>query len=317
MKQKQNASNNVPLLAHLSLAGAATCWGLMSPLGKDAMQNGLDGITLVSFRVAGGALLFWIASLFVKQEKIPLKHIALLCLASIFGLVGNQCCFTIGLSLTSPVNAGIVTTTMPIFALILSAIFLKEPITFKKAFGVFLGCIGALLLIWSSVKGNSPSSGSTIGLGNIKGDLLCLSAQISYTLYLTLFGWLAKKYSVFTVNKWMFLSATIIIWPFTTHHVLEMPWSSFSATTLLEVSYVVIGGTFIAYLLMIKGQQALRPTVVSMYNYLQPIVAVVISVVLGIAIFTITHAFAIALIFGGVALVTLSKSKRDLEQEKK
>ena len=108
------SNNRTPLLAHLSLAGAAICWGLMSPLGKDAMQHGIDGITLVSLRVLGGAILFWLTSLFTPRETISRKHIALLCLAAVFGLVGNQCCFTIGLSLTSPVNAGIVTTTMPI-----------------------------------------------------------------------------------------------------------------------------------------------------------------------------------------------------------
>ena len=111
------SNNRTPLLAHLSLAGAAVCWGLMSPLGKDAMQNGIDGITLVSLRVMGGAILFWLTSLFTPREAISRKHIALLCLAAVFGLVGNQCCFTIGLSLTSPVNAGILTTTLPISAL--------------------------------------------------------------------------------------------------------------------------------------------------------------------------------------------------------
>ena len=148
----------------------------------------------------------------------------------------------------------------------------------------------------------------------MRGDLLCFAAQISYTIYLTVFGWLAKRYSIFTVNKWMFLSATCIIWPFTAQHVWQTPWSSLSAVTLGEIGYVVVGGTFLAYILMIRGQQVLRPTVVSMYNYVQPIVAVIVSVILGLAVFTLTHALAVALIFSGVALVTLSKSRRDMLQ---
>lgn len=304
------SNNRTPLLAHLSLAGAAICWGLMSPLGKDAMQHGIDGITLVSLRVLGGAILFWLTSLFTPREKISRKHIALLCLAAVFGLVGNQCCFTIGLSLTSPVNAGIVTTTMPISALLLSALILKEPITLRKALGVALGCCGAVLLVMTSVR---TAAGAT-GMGDLRGDLLCFAAQISYTIYLTVFGWLAKRYSIFTVNKWMFLSATCIIWPFTAQHVWQTPWSALSTITLAEIAYVVVGGTFLAYILMIRGQQVLRPTVVSMYNYVQPIVAVIVSIVLGLAVFTLTHALAVALIFSGVALVTLSKSRKDLLQ---
>ena len=311
------SNNRTPLLAHLSLAGAAVCWGLMSPLGKDAMQNGIDGITLVSLRVMGGAILFWLTSLFTPREAISRKHIALLCLAAVFGLVGNQCCFTIGLSLTSPVNAGIVTTTMPISALLLSAIILKEPITLRKALGVALGCCGAVLLVMSSVRAASGSASvAGLSMGDMRGDLLCFAAQISYTIYLTVFGWLAKRYNIFTVNKWMFLSATCIIWPFTAQHVWQTPWSSLSAVTLGEIGYVVVGGTFLAYILMIRGQQVLRPTVVSMYNYVQPIVAVIVSVVLGLAVFTLTHALAVALIFSGVALVTLSKSRRDMLEQK-
>ena len=305
------STNRIPLLAHFSLAGAAICWGLMSPLGKDAMQHGIDGITLVSLRVMGGAILFWISSLFAPRESISREHIALLCLAAVFGLVGNQCCFTIGLSLTSPVNAGIVTTTMPISALIFSAIILKEPITLRKALGVALGCCGAVLLVMSSVRAASGSAAvGSLSMGDIRGDLLCFAAQISYTIYLTVFGWLAKRYSIFTVNKWMFLSATCIIWPFTAYHVWQTPWSTLSAVTL-------VGGTFLAYILMIRGQQVLRPTVVSMYNYVQPIVAVIVSIVLGLAVFTLTHALAVALIFSGVALVTLSKSRRDLLEAEK
>ena len=304
------SNNRTPLLAHLSLAGAAICWGLMSPLGKDAMQHGIDGITLVSLRVLGGAILFWFTSLFTPRETISRKHIALLCLAAVFGLVGNQCCFTIGLSLTSPVNAGIVTTTMPISALLLSALILKEPITLRKALGVALGCCGAVLLVMTSVR---TATGAT-GMGDLRGDLLCFAAQISYTIYLTVFGWLAKRYSIFTVNKWMFLSATCIVWPFTAQHVWQTPWSTLSMITLGEIAYVVVGGTFLAYILMIRGQQVLRPTVVSMYNYVQPIVAVIVSIVLGLAVFTLTHALAVALIFSGVALVTLSKSRRDMLQ---
>lgn len=304
------SNHRTPLLAHLSLAGAAICWGLMSPLGKDAMQHGIDGITLVSLRVLGGAILFWFTSLFTPRETISRKHIALLCLAAVFGLVGNQCCFTIGLSLTSPVNAGIVTTTMPISALLLSALILKEPITLRKALGVALGCCGAVLLVMTSVRTAAGAS----GMGDLRGDLLCFAAQISYTIYLTVFGRLAKRYSIFTVNKWMFLSATCIIWPFTAQHVWQTPWRALSMVTLAEIAYVVVGGTFLAYILMIRGQQVLRPTVVSMYNYVQPIVAVIVSIILGLAVFTLTHALAVALIFSGVALVTLSKSRKDLLQ---
>ena len=292
--RSEKRDRSVPLTAHLCLLGAASFWGLMAPLGKDAMTHGFDGIDMVSFRVVGGALLFWIASLFTRCEHIAPRHITLLCLAAVFGIVGNQCCFTIGLSMTSPINAGIATTSMPIFSLVLSAVVLREPVTWRKAVGVAFGCAGALLLVWSSAR----AAGVAIGTGSLRGDLLCLAAQFSYSIYLTVFGRLAKRYSVVTVNKWM----------------LSTPWAEVPLKTYAETAYVVVCGTFAAYLLMIRGQQVLRPTVVSMYNYVQPIVAALVSILLGLAVLTVTHAVAAALIFTGVAMVTLSKSRRDLEQ---
>ena len=92
--------NKKPLLAHLSMFLACAFWGLMAPIGKDAMTHGLTGIDMVTFRVTGAAVLFWIASLFVKREQPPVSDILKLGLAGLFGLVLNQGCYTIGLSIT-------------------------------------------------------------------------------------------------------------------------------------------------------------------------------------------------------------------------
>ena len=147
---------NKALEAHLSIFAACAIWGLMAPLGKDAMTHGLDGITMVSFRVMGGAILFWLTTfvmMLLKRRRgealphVPVRDRLTFAGAAVFGLVCNQCCFTIGLSITSPVNASIVTTSMPIFAMILSFLILREPITWKKAGGVAVGCAGALTLV--------------------------------------------------------------------------------------------------------------------------------------------------------------------------
>lgn len=297
--------NNRPLKAHLSIFTAEVFWGLMAPLGKDAMAHGISGMGMVSFRVAGAAVLFWIASLFMRHEVVSRRDLFLLFLASIFGLITNQGCYTIGLSITSPINASIVTTSMPIFAMILSALILKEPITTKKAAGVFLGCCGAVTLILSSVNGDGKS-------GDIRGDLLCMAAQFSFALYLALFSRLIRRYSLFTVNKWMFTYATIVILPFAFADLSSIDYSTLPMRTYLETTFVVVMGTFVAYILMMVGQQILRPTVVSIYNYVQPVTSVVVSTLTGIAIFQTTQAVAIALVFTGVWLVTKSKSRRDM-----
>lgn len=287
--------------------GACAGWGLMAPVGKDAMTNGFDGITMVTFRVAGACLLFWIASLAAKKETVPTKDKPMFIGAALFGLVCNQCCYTLGLSITSPINASIVTTSMPIFAMLLAALILKEPITGKKALGVLMGCSGALILILTSAAHASDK------VGDLRGDLLCLFAQFSFALYLSLFNPLIRRYNVFTINKYMFSWATLMLLPFTFGHVCEVTASPIPAKTWWEVAYVVVVGTFLCYILTMIGQRTLRPTVVSVYNYVQPIVSVAASLLMGIGILKTSHAAAVILVFGGVWLVTKSKSRRDME----
>ena len=285
--------NSRPLIAHLSMFGACAGWGLMAPVGKDAMTHGIDGITMVTFRVVGACLLFWIASRFAPKEEVPMKDKLMFIGAALLGLVFNQCCYTFG--------------SMPIFAMLLSALILKEPITGKKALGVMMGCSGALILILTS------AAHADSRVGDIRGDLLCLFAQFSFALYLSLFNPLIRRYNVFTINKYMFSWATLILLPFTFSHVSEVVSQPIAMKTWWEVAYVVCIGTFVCYILTMIGQQTLRPTVVSVYNYVQPIVSVGASLLMGVGILKPTHALAVILVFSGVWLVIKSKSKRDLE----
>ena len=301
--------NKRPLIAHLCLFCSGAFWGLMAPVGKDAMMHGIDGIDLVSFRVLGGAILFGLTSFFTKKEKVPVKDIFLFGAAGIFALVFNQCSYTIGLNMTSPSNSSIMTTSMPIFAMVLSFLILKEPITWKKLVGVLMGCVGAIIIITTSATSGNAK------VGNIWGDLLCMSAQLSFALYLALFKNLLSKYSLFTINKWMFTWATIVIWPFTIGHVGAIDFASVPMSTWWEAGYVIFFGTYLGYICMMIGQKTLRPTVVSVYNYVQPVVSVSVSVMASLAVFKGMQAFAALLIFSGVWLVVKSKSKRDMEKE--
>ena len=289
---------------------ACAFWGLMAPLGKDAMTHGIDGIDMVTFRVVGGCLLFWLTAPFVKHERVPWQDRLRFAGAGLLGLVTNQCCYTIGLSLTSPINASIVTTSMPIFAMVLAALILKEPITAKKALGVAIGCCGAVTLILSS------ASAANDRVGNLGGDLLCIGAQFSFALYLSTCYKLIRRYSVFTINRWMFLWASLIVLPLSWHHVSLTAWAAVPAQTWWEAAYVVFFGTYVGYILTMIGQKTLRPTVVSIYNYVQPLVSVTVSLLAGIGILRWSQALAVVLVFSGVWLVTKSKSRRDMEQRR-
>ena len=299
--------NNIK--AHLSLLFAACMWGLMAPIGKAAMDAGITGLILANTRMIGGALCFWITSFFVKSEDVPPRDLLLMFFASMLGIVCNQGCYTFGLSLTSPVDASIITTTMPIFTLVLAAIFLKEPVTPLKVGGLFMGSIGALILILSNSNGGGKE-------GNIWGDLLCMTSQISFACYLTIFKKLISRYTVFTLMKWMFTYAAIAFIPFSYNDVVATDFSSFSIDVWLEVGFVVFFATYLAYIFILFGQKSLRPTEVSMYNYIQPVVGSTVAVAIGMSSFGWMKAIAALLIFAGVYAVTQSKSRAQMLAEK-
>lgn len=302
------------LKAHLAMFGACAMWGLMSPVGKAAMAQGISDWMLITFRVVGAAVLFWATSLLtpsVRHERVSSRDLLLFFFAGMLATVFNQCCFTVGLSLTSPVNASIITTTSPIVTMLLAAIILHEPITGQKIGGIVCGGLGALLLIYGSTQGAAARQ------SHIGGDVLCLLAQCSFALYLTLFKRLVQRYSVVTCMKWMFTYASLVCVPFTFNDMISFNWSLIGWTTWLETAYVVVCATYVAYLLMMYGQHNLRPTIVSMYNYVQPLVACIVSVAVGMGVFGIAQGVAVILVFGGVWLVTHSKSRADeLRREK-
>ena len=290
------------LHGHLFALTANVMWGLMAPIGKSALQE-FSALSVTTFRMIGAAAAFWMLSIFCKQEHVNHRDMLKIFFASLFALVFNQGIFIFGLSMTSP----IVTTTLPIVTMIVAAIYLKEPITNKKVLGIFVGAMGALILILSS----QAASG---GNRNLIGDLLCLVAQISFSIYLTVFKGLSQQYSAVTINKWMFVYASICYIPFSYYDISTIQWASISTVAIIQVLYVVLGGSFLAYLCIMTAQKLLRPTVVSMYNYMQPIVATIAAIIMGIGSFGWQKGLAIALVFLGVYIVTQSKSKADFEK---
>ena len=196
---------------HGAMLAANCIWGLMAPVAKIVMAGSIiTPLVLTDLRVFGAMVLFWVASLFMKPEKVEPKDMVRLFVASLLAIVFNQGLYVFGVSLTSPADASIITTSMPLWAMILAAFFLKEPITGKKVGGIAFGAGGALLLILGGSHAAAAASGSTTNVG---GDLLILFAQLSYASYLVLFKNFVSKYSIFTIMKWMFTYAFICLLP--------------------------------------------------------------------------------------------------------
>ncbi|MDR1632695.1 MAG: DMT family transporter [Dysgonamonadaceae bacterium] len=295
---------------HIALSVAYIIFGLNVPVMKSVLTDGeISPVALTFYRIGGAAFLFWTASLFTRKEKVVRRDLLLLFGASMAGIFFNQLLYVIGLSGTSPIDASVIVTVAPILTMLLAAFFLKEPITWQKAIGVFIGASGALLLIFNN---NMDRGGASL-----TGNLLCILSTLSFVIYLTAFKNLILRYSPVTLMKWMYLFAFICSLPFCLHDVSAVDYGAFSLKTWLEILYIVGLATFFCYLMIPIGQKLLRPTIVSMYNYVQPVVSSLVAIAIGMDVFGWKKGLATILVFAGVYVVTHSKSRAQLEVERK
>lgn len=292
---------------HIAALAAMLCFGLMSPMCKVAMQGGvIDGLILATLRVSGAAVLFWLVSLFLPRERVRRRDLLPLFGMSLCGMAINQFCYVSGVELTSPTNGTVAATTTPVFTLVLSVLFLKLRTTRRKVFGMALAACGALVLILGSRSTGGVS-------GHPLGDALCLFAQFAAACYFVFFGKVLHRYSPVTMMKWLFGLSALVTLPLFVPHLLAAPWQDLTPAAGAGAVYVVVGGSFISYLLLITAQQRLEPPTVATYNYVQPAVAAAVGILLGVDMLTWQKLVAIALIAVGVRFVThTSATKGDL-----
>lgn len=298
--------NRRQLIGHLACFGAYAIFGLNIIFCKDiANQGELSPTVLFTFRAACAAALFWLLSLFTKRERVPWRDLLGMLGASVLGLILPQMTFLYAISMTAPIDLSVVNSITPIMTMFVAAIFLKEPITWKKAGGVALSFGGVVWLILQSTHTGGVEHSSPMGIALVVLNALC------FALYLGICRPIIRRYSVVTLMKWMFLFALVLILPFSARGVATLDYAAIPGPVWWEVAYLVFFATFVAYFLIPVGQQRIRPTLVSMYNYLQPIIASVVGVALGMDRLTCMKVLAAVLVFVGVAVVNRSRARQE------
>ncbi len=250
--------------AHLALLGANVIYGANYIIAKGLMPDKIGPSAFILVRVIGASILFWIVKSFIK-EKIDKKDFPRLIFCGLVGVASNQLFFFHGLNLTSPVDASILITCVPVLVLILSAFVLKEKITTNKLLGITMGGIGAILLIWYGK--NAGGTSSTLG------NVLVFINTCCYAIYLITVKPLMKKYKAITVISWVFLFGFCFVLPIGLKDLMSTNFSSYDLNTYLAITFVVIFTTFFAYLFNIYALRYVSPSVNGSYIYLQPVVS--------------------------------------------
>jgi drug/metabolite transporter (DMT)-like permease len=301
---------NALVKAHLSLFTVNVLYGASHVVAKGVMPHYLTPNVFILFRVLGATLLFWLIKLFLPRERISRKDIPLLILCGLFGISVNQLFFFHGLSLSSSINSGIIMTINPILVVVIAYFLLKEPVTRTKLTGIILGTTGAVLL---TLLSSQPGSSASLG------DVFLFINALSYAIYLVIAKPLMNRYSPLTVITYVFTfgSVFVIAFPPTIPELMQTLFSGFPTDIIVKIVFVVVGVTFLTYLLTMVGLKYLSPAVSSGYIYLQPVLVILFAYLfaaMGIApdytdAVTLEKTGCMLLIFAGVFLLSRTVKK--------
>ena len=302
--------NKTKLQGHIIIFCASVLFGLNLVISKAIFPDSISAEGLTLARALFACIAFWITSLFVPREKISKKEMGLLVFCGITGIALNQGSFLKGLSLTSSVEASVLATCTPMFVIVLALVFLKEPITWKKASGVVIGAAGALLLVLSGANENT-------GGGSMQGNLLVLLSGVSYAVYLVVVKPLTLKYHPVTIMKWMFLFSLPLLIPLDWNYFVQAPAFiyPYHPAALCGIAFILFFGTYCTFMMIPMALKRIRPTTISMYNYVQPMVVAVAAAISGTDHLTWKKGISAILVFLGVYLVTISKSRAQVVEE--
>lgn len=297
------------LIGNLACAGAYAIFGLNLVACKNIANCGLiSPMALFCLRALGALILFWIASAFLpkaekaeKAEKVERRDMLKIAAASFLGLFLTQISFLKAITMTTPVDASLISLLSPIAAMIVAAIVLKDRITKHGVVGLAISFAGVVFIVLNSVSIRSGASETSI-----LGIVLMVVNVLSFATYVGIFKPLIKKYRVVTFMKWMFIFATLYSLPFGIRDLATIPYAQIPANIVLQILFVVVFATFIAYFLIPIGQKRISPMIVCMYTYLQPVIAMSISFALGLDTMTWPKAISTAFILIGVSICNFS-----------
>ncbi|MBE6233614.1 MAG: hypothetical protein E7118_03970 [Bacteroidales bacterium] len=299
------------ITGHASAFIAYAIFGFNIIVCKDLTSGNLIpplGIFTLRSLVAGA--LFWIVSMFLPKERIDRKDYIRIFAASMLGFLTCQVTFLVGIPHITPMDCSILTAMSPIYTMAIAAMVIKEPITLQKAGGVAISFVGIIYLIVSRMSAPGGVTESTPF-----GIFMIILNSLSFSMYLGIFKPLFSKYSAVTFMKWIFLFSACVSTPLSIKGLINVDWAAIPSVQYAELAYLIICATFITYFLIPVAQKRIRPTLVSMYSYIQPIIAIVISIAIGMDELTWQKVLAAAMVFGGVIIVSNSRSAQGKNQE--
>lgn len=308
MDEKKRSGEKI-LVGNLSILVATIFWGINYPFIKALVPDLMTATGLSAVRLIGACILFWLVSLFLKSEKIEKDAMIRFFFAGFICLFLNIFLFVGALRYGSAIDISIISTLPPAFVILIEVIFLHKRPSWLVYAGIVVSFAGAALIIISG--GHSSNAHAS---NPLLGDVLAILASLAFSFYLVIMQKPTEKYNPISMLRWVFLYASIPalfflggiqdmgIW----HCDRVMPW--------FELSFILIGPTFLSFFLTEPAEKDIGSVMVSLYQYLTPVVAAIGSIVMGMEKLRFMQVIAMVIIIAGMLLSNYGQ-KKDAEKK--
>lgn len=300
MKLRNNLEKS--LLGNGCILVATIFWGVNYAFTKALIPDFMGANDISAVRLVGGCILFWLASLFLRAEKLDAQSLAR---AAVGGAIGLFCCiwlFVLSFDYGSPIDIAIIMTLPPVFVILMEVLFMGRRPSIMEYCGIALSFAGAAMVILGGGRG-------TAGSDYLKGDLLALGSSFSFAIYLVVLAKPTDHYRAISLLRWVFLFAAIpalfFVPPLFDAPILHTdhlaPWS--------EIAFILFCPTFLAYLLQEPAIRMIGPVIDSLYQYLTPVVAAIAAILLGVDQPRWEQGIAMFIIIAGMVLTDRGKKR--------
>ena len=296
MNSQRSSLKDHTVAPHFALIAVQAMFGTWFIVGKVVLRT-ISSSSLTAFRVGGAALVLTLLQRNLRPlRSMPRRDLGWLILCSILGVGMNQLLFVKGLSLTTAIDAVLITATIPAFTLVVSILLGYDRISWRRSLGIILAAGGVIYLV-DPLRADF-SAHTTIG------NLLIVTNSLGYAFYMVLSKDLFKRYGALNVITWVFLLSSIIVVPLGLFGLSGDHLNNVPATVWLRIAYIIVAPTAGAYYLNAWALTRVSPSTVATYIYLQPLIAFGLApLFLGERLNSRT-VIACLLIFAGVAIVT-------------
>jgi drug/metabolite transporter (DMT)-like permease len=287
---------------HLALLAVQILFGIWPIFGKVVLRA-MSPTSLVALRITGAALaLALLTRRLAPLLRMPMKDLILLIACSLLGIVGNQFLFVKGLSLTTVINAEILSTTIPVYALTISILLGYERWSLKSIGGMLIAAAGVVFLI-NPMRADLTTQTTT-------GNILILINSFLYAIFIVISKTLYERYGALNVITWIFVVGLLITIPVGLYSVPQENLAAIDASVWIALGFIILLPTVGAYYLNAYALTRVSPSTVAIYIYLQPLIAFGFAPLLLGEQWNYRTIVAALLIFFGVALVTTNKDNR-------